>query len=175
MRLGLGLLAGAFLLMPPPASAQESFSRAVGGAGGRPFTLRCPANTHLTGLSSLQGAYINFIAPICDGQVQHGAGGRGERRDASCPSGMYFSTMIVQTLRSDNRLVKAVKMLCGNDRREVGEAVLRSPGPYSATFYFFGHSSPYPVYATGCDHGRAIGLHGRSGAAIDALGLICEK
>lgn len=136
--------------------------------------LRCPTNTHLTGLSSRQGAYINFIAPICDGQVQHGTGGPGERKDVSCPDGMYFGTMIVQTLRSDNRLVKAVKLLCRNDR-QVAEVILTSPGPYSSAFYFFSHSSPYPVYATGCDHGQAIGLHGRSGASIDALGLICSE
>lgn len=168
------LLAMLNILAVPSAHAQETFTKPLGGSGGRPFALRCPAGTALTGLSTRQGAYINYIAPICDGQTQAGAGGGGNLKDASCPYPMRITSLLVVSLRSPNHLLKSVVLRCMDKKGNIAEVLLRSPGAYTTAFKFY-NDPTYPYADAVCLKGRILGLQGRSGDAVDALGLICSK
>ena len=172
-----GLLAISLTIAALPSQAEEYFTKAVGGKGGGPFVLHCPAGTLLTGLSSRQGAYINYIAPICNGEERNGSGTPGNKLDAACPAGTYIGNMSVLSLRSRNRLLKAVAVHCNRitDNYETEVIALKSPGEYTDYFKFNNNSSPYPITAISCGAGRSVGIQGRSGAAVDALGLICAR
>jgi hypothetical protein len=174
--LPLALLIG-LLATAANSQARDYLTPAFGGTGGGQFVLRCPAGTLLTGLSSRQGAYINYIAPICAGREQPGAGSGGQQRDAVCPADTYIGNITIVSLRSPNRLLKAVALHCKDVRNggELAAVALRSPGEYTDSFRFFYSPSPYPMNAATCGNGRGVGIHGRSGQAVDALGLICER
>lgn len=149
-----------------PAWAQERFTQAFGGKGGKQFVLRCPAGSVLTGVSALSGAYVNNIAPICDGRRMPGAGGGGDRSTVVCPSDSVVRKMQVVTLRSENMLLKALKLYCFSKANggATGEVPLDTPGRYTGF---------YPMDHVDCGSRNAVGLQGRSGASVDAVGLIC--
>lgn len=149
-----------------PASAQERFTHVWGGKGGKQFVLRCPVGSVLTGVSALAGAYVNNIAPICDGYRMPGTGGGGDRSTVVCPSNSVVRKMQVISLRSENLLVKALKLYCFSkvDGAATAEVPLNTPGRYTGF---------YPTDHVDCGSRNAIGLQGRSGASVDAVGLIC--
>ena len=161
-----------------PAAAQERFTDVVGGSGGQQFIARCPANTVVTGVLALTGAYVNGIAPICDGRQGPGFGGSGDKRSAECPAGSSIKTLTIVLLRSDNHLVKNLQLQCADRRTGIDTATvpLSTPGrmtaPWSDGFLTNAH---YPSGVLTCDRQDVVGLQGRSGVSLDALGLICNS
>jgi hypothetical protein len=162
------------------AHAQESFTQSLGGKGGQQFILRCPAGTALTGVSALTGAYVNSIGPICNGRPMSLAGGKGNPRSASCPDGSVVGRMEVGSLRSENHLLKAVGLWClaRGTQQETAVVPLDTPGAYTTPkipikgLYW---APGYPHGVLNCGAQAIIGLQGRAGAAVDALGLVCGK
>lgn len=183
-----------FLGAPLPASAQETFTPAFGGSGGTQFIARCPANTLVTGVEARTGAYVNYIAPLCDGRAIQGGGGGGARRSALCPAGSVVRSMAVTSLRSSNHLLKALILDCAARGSQVrtasvpldtpgaftsptgtaGNIALLVAGPVGAIRMAENLNKNYPKGTLSCGAKDIIGLQGRSGAAVDALGLICR-
>ncbi|MEO6280426.1 hypothetical protein [Roseateles sp.] len=183
-----------FLGASLPVSAQEAFTPAIGGGGGQQFIARCPANTFVTGVEARTGAYVNYIAPLCDGRAIQGGGGSGDRRSASCPAGSVVRSMAVTSLRSSNHLLKALILDCAARGSQVrtasvpldtpgaftsptgtaGNIALLVAGPVGAIRMAENLNKNYPRGTLSCGAKDIIGLQGRSGAAVDALGLICR-
>ena len=156
--------------------AQERFTDPVGGAGGQQYIQRCPAGTVLTGVAALTGAYINNIAPICNGRTMPGAGGQGDKRSASCPAGSIVETIDLILLRSPNHLVKALQLFCHapGTRLQTARVSLDTPGVYTTPYFSLRQVTGYPSGTMDCGNQSIVGLQGRAGAAVDALGLICS-
>lgn len=184
----------AFFAATLPAQAQETFTPTLGGNGGQQFIARCPANTSLTGVEARTGAYVNYIAPVCDGRAIQGAGGGGDRRSAVCPAGSVVRSMAVTSLRSPNHLLKALILDCAarGSRTRTASVPLDTPGAFTSPSGPIGNlalfvsgpvgalrmadnlSKGYPKGTLSCGAKDIIGLQGRSGSAVDALGLICR-
>lgn len=174
---------GLAIAVSMPAQAQERFTNPVGGTGGQQYVLRCPSGTLVTGVAALTGAYINNIAPICDGRTMPGAGSNGNQRSAACPLGSAVDKIFIISLRSPNHLLKALELFCvaRGSRQATASVRLDTPGVYTAPFnpqslnYFLPRikAPGYPTATIDCGNRPIIGLQGRAGAAVDALGLIC--
>ena len=182
------------LVTSPPASAQESFTTTLGGSGGQQFIARCPANTLVTGVEAHTGAYVNYIAPLCNGRAIQGGGGPGVKRSASCPAGSVVRSMAVTSLRSSNHLLKALILDCaarGSQTRTasvpldtpgaftspsgpVGNIALFVAGPVGAIHMVENLNKGYPRGTLSCGAKDIVGLQGSAGAAVDAVGLICR-
>jgi hypothetical protein len=172
------LIASALILasFPGTVAAQERFTAPFGGRGGQQFIARCPAGAELTGIFAITGAYVNSIAPMCDGRQGPGFGGEGaDRRKVECPKGSVVSSVYMISLRSDNHLLKKVTIDCVSraTRAPTARVDLDTPGRYTRPFTVFNPASGYPTTTQTCGQQRILGLQGRAGASIDALGLIC--
>lgn len=177
MRILLLSLVGFAIAAATPAQAQEWFTDPVGGTGGQQYILRCPAGAVVTGVAALTGAYVNNIAPICDGRTMPGAGGGGDRRSASCPAGSVVDTIDIILLRSPNHLVKALQLFCHapGTRLQTARVSLDTPGVYTAPLVSIRSVPGYPSGTMNCANQSIVGLQGRAGASVDALGLICSR
>lgn len=161
-----------------PARADE-YLKPIGGGGGSPFEARCASSEVLIGLELRVGDYIDAVRPLCataygarDVGAQSGSGWHGGSGGAltriACPNEQPIANgMFVGTDITDTRIVNNVLMYCGvGDARRI--SVYARPGP------------PDSIAATyddtqGCPVGQvAIGVHGRSGMLLDAIGLICD-
>ena len=149
---------------------------------------------HPSGVEARTGAYVNYIAPMCNGRPVQGAGGGGDRRSAVCPEGSVVRSMAVTSLRSANHLLKALILDCaarGSQTRTasvpldtpgaftspsgtVGNIALFVSGPVGALRMAENLSKDYPRGTLSCGAKDIIGLQGRSGSSVDALGLICR-
>lgn len=176
------------------ASAQESFTTPFGGSGGQQFIARCPPNSLVNGVEARTGAYVNYIAPLCDGRAIQGGGGGGDRRSAVCPAGSVVRSIAVTSLRSSNHLLKALILDCaarGSQTRTasvpldtpgaftsptgtLGNIALITAGPVGALRMVENINKNYPKGTLSCGAKDVIGLQGRAGAAVDAVGLICR-
>ncbi|WP_174298845.1 hypothetical protein [Sphingomonas bacterium] len=175
--LGLALpMLGLVLASTAPAQAQEWFTDPIGGKGGQQYVLRCPGAAVVTGVSAMTGAYINNVAPICDGRTMPGAGGGGDRRSASCPAGSIVDTIDIILLRSPNHLVKALQLFCvaPGTRLQTARVSLDTPGVYTGPYISLSRVPGYPSGTMDCANQSIVGLQGRAGDSVDALGLICR-
>jgi hypothetical protein len=163
------------IVMMSGAHAQERFTEPFGGRGGQQFISRCPTGVQLTGISALTGDYVTGIASICDGRQGAGFGGSGNRRSAECPRGSVVSTIFMVSLRSDNHLLKKVTIDCvsKDGRVPTARVDLDTPGRYTSPAVSYLRVPGYPTTTQTCGAQRIVGLQGRAGSAIDALGLIC--
>ena len=177
MRALFALVLGLATIASRPAGAQEWFTDPIGGKGGQQYILRCPAGTLLTGVGAMTGAYVNAIAPICNGRLMPGSGARGNPRSASCPAGSIVDTIDIVLLRSPNHLVKALQLFCHppGSRLQSARVTLDTPGLYTAPFVSLRAVPGYPSGTMDCAGQSITGLQGRSGDALDALGLICAR
>ncbi len=169
LRKSIVLMAILAIAVPLPSTAQERFTPPNGGLGGQQFISRCPSGALLTGIVALTGAYINNIAPVCDGRALRGAGGRGERRSVDCPAGSVIQSVWFISLRSDNHLLKNLNVHCVARGTRIGTAdiQLTTPGRFSGKLELYPHGN------MDCGAQNITGLQGRAGDAVDALGLIC--
>ncbi|MDH5323592.1 MAG: DUF1929 domain-containing protein, partial [Gammaproteobacteria bacterium] len=155
------------------------YTPTVGGAGGSPFQLACPADEIIVGIHGRQGTYVNQIGPKC---VKVDQLGRwiGQPVDAPltgtttsgtsfskvCPvnyavdgfranSGQYVNSIDIscRALTPNGGLTGAAQYLGG-----VGGAGGTGSGPLSC-------GTGNPVYA----------LYGRSGGWLDSFGVQCRQ
>lgn len=172
------------------ARGQERFTQPVGGSGGGPYALRCPPGRVLTGLTGRTGVWLDRIGPLCSGGVQAGTtGGNGGRPNfAACPRGMRVTSIAAATVRSKGRQVAQVTLGCGGGGRSVAVELPTDYAPEGMPTVVDFAINPVGVLAAvtlksrqlggvmQCQTGeRIVGLHGRSGAWIDALGAICAR
>jgi hypothetical protein len=175
-------------VLQEPAQARDVAVQ--GGAGGGPFRSECTGQ-FLAGINARAGSWIDAIASKCATFVQHlgefgprtglkaNGGNGGSSKDIECGRDRYISGIKIGFTRDDNRpkYLDYIEITCkvisgyGGDVKvclDTGNGCWDrhpSPGPYNG----FGLS-----FSLLCNADEAaIGIHGRSGIYVDAVGLIC--
>jgi hypothetical protein len=167
----------------------------VHGSGrGGPFRVACPGGSFMTGFDGRTGAWIDQFRIVCASfdpnaremvnprpvNVTIGISGGGGPSSASCPGGWAISGINYQETKGDGptNVGHSIGFTCA---ATVGpEIVARHFGPTTARedrtrSTGFGQSFGSADFAPSiCPGGEfAIGLYGRSGKFVDAVGLIC--
>lgn len=179
-------LSAGMLCFAASAHAQSDIVLApIGGSGGGQFTGRCPSGQLLNGVELRTGHDVDSIKPIClladTGQRQpytarFGGEGGGEPTPYVCPHHDAIVTGIKIAYEGNPLVVKNIHLLCGAASTS---QVREFPGDR-----FDGYSRPRtgimtPFRTVGSGEQRcptglvAVGIHGRSGVWLDAVGLIC--
>ena len=173
------------------ATAQENLVKvqrtaSFGGPGGEDYELWCPIGTFMTGLRARHGAWIDALAPICSRYVhfswitmtkfeeiepQPFTGGSGGGEAFIRCEGYWGVIVSVELVRADNEWgsVGHIAVNCGN-YHSPSSAVDKAPGSAD----FFGRPTSHKPSVLKCNAPFiAAGIFGRSGAAIDRVGLTC--
>jgi hypothetical protein len=163
-----------------PVSRTDTF----GGPGGGPFELACPAGSVMTGLRARSGAWVDALSPVCsrwvgrsetlgeiEGQPFVGGGGGGELF-IRC-AGRRGVVVGLQMFQADNRdqSIGLINVDCTDYEHP---SVFWNKLGGSADY--LGQSQRGPRVEERCGSGLvAAGIHGKSGAFIDRLGLLCTQ
>lgn len=187
MVLGLAGLAG------PTAAAEPNWSSpTVGGSGGERAASRCPRGQHVIGFVTRVGADLDAIGSVCAEAVADGTrrgfdgggwvGGTGGTLGmVLCPeSAPFVRELRISAEGEETVVVNQVSFDCGPLEGPMPRLVngYNRLGVSGEAWY---SESPIlaqnPSYANdtfSCPDGMAlIGVHGRAGALVDALGVIC--
>ncbi|UIJ44336.1 hypothetical protein LZK98_14840 [Sphingomonas cannabina] len=188
----------AALVSGTPASAGEAdwSSPVVGGRGGTSAALRCPAGSYLAGVVARIGDDMDAIGPICAQALTTGGiypagrpgtlGGTGGRlREFACPaSAPFVRKATIGAEGSRTIVVNSIEIRCGplsgpmpQPVLEYNYVLLSGPNYYSSSLLpgTGGNSLSYSNLAECPSHMAPVGLHGRAGAMVDALGIICGE
>ena len=155
-----------------------------GGEGGNTFHARCAAGEHLMGVNLRAGHDVDAVQPICGsaasptGPMTPGAappwfgGAGGDPKQVICPARTpVVHAMSVAAEGRPSAILNGVAVFCGiaglqRHLSEVPSATFEGP---SQNLFI-----PAPFINKRCPEGLvAVGVHGRAGARVDALGLIC--
>jgi hypothetical protein len=183
------------------AARADDYLPPLGGGGGTQFKALCGDGQNLAGFDLRTGADIDAVRPVCvygSGLTNQGPGGAryvfrtdwfgtpGARTDQLlCPPStpivlaMHIVSEGIHTITVNN-----IALYCGqaDTRQKVSaypQAIFDAPN-YVPNKGFLGLGNPdvasYGGGAEACPAGEiAIGLHGRSGVWVDAMGLICGE
>jgi hypothetical protein len=185
IRLGFAAAASTLFALAAVTTANAVDLEILGGKGGGPFRIRCEPGSFITGFEGHTGAYVDHFRIQCGSfdrvtrritprgalPIQIGNSGGGGPSSASCPAGWAAFAMELQTTKDG--FVHHIAFRCAPP---VGpETIWRTYGPTtpvatSGTGSFSEHYDPQacPPFEF------AVGIQGRSGLYVDALGLICE-
>lgn len=175
----------AMLFVAFSAQAQtDAVLSPVGGGGGSQFSARCPQGQLLTGFDLRAGDWVEAIRPICVaayGPADIGrfepfssyfGGNGGGARQLVCPrntpivTGMYIWASGVRT-----ESVVQLNLFCGV------AATDQTPSEVAAAVFEGGGGPNWVHYSEDTQRCPtslvAVGINGRSGIWVDAVGLIC--
>ncbi|MEO6365674.1 MAG: hypothetical protein ABIO38_06475 [Luteimonas sp.] len=162
---------------------------AMGGPGGGAFTARCPDGELLAGFELRAADDVDAIRPLCvtaygprstsaaSDSAWHGGNG-GKTEYVVCPHqtpivrGMYVlsegaDTIIINSIHLSCALAAADQVLSPNT-----VAFFDAPAYYNSEL--FAKDPNWNGETQYCPDGQlAVGMHGRSGVWVDAIGLIC--
>ncbi len=162
---------------------------AIGGGGGSPFTARCPQGEILTGFDIWAGDWTDAVSPVCisskKGQYKAypqrfgGPGGKGPFRTV-CPENTPALLSMYLVARGRNDItVEEIYLYCGQAvtaPQQVSKYSARFKGASTYNYDGYGNTA-YPKEIDGtqsCPTGLvAVGMSGRTGELVDAIGLIC--
>jgi hypothetical protein len=157
------VVAGLFAARPAFATSVET-----GGSGGSPFEGLCPAGQTLSGLQGRvvrDGRRVSALRPVCAGMGLETSGPwLGEMPEepqfqATCGPGRRVRALVGRA----GAVVESIGAVC--------ETVGGSAGGQGTPVF---GASAAPAFSLECPAGSgAVGLAGRSGAAVDALALRC--
>lgn len=179
------LLALPWMMLPATLQADDTTylhdAALLGGGGGGPFRADCPNGWALTGVNVTIGIDMNSVSPVCSptfaGLSYEGTthlGTYGDAKDhsgyASCAPNL-MQGMDVGT--SHANIVHHLQLVC----------LTPDGGTYIAIIQKADNSGPLTHGGadqrnerTGCPPGEfAVGLYGRAGAYVDAVGILCGK
>ncbi|WP_205042042.1 CAP domain-containing protein [Rhodoligotrophos defluvii] len=171
----LAVLAYFFFFSVPYAVAVTEFPP-HGGPGGGDFREECPSGEYLVGARYRSGLWLDQISIICapidaaglTGQHSHGSpvgGNGGAPGEKWCNPGHTIVGGGI-LLRSDNRYVRMIDFRCKATTSDAGYLLANVGAP----------ASIFPEHHQSCPTGEAVvGIHGRAGAFVDAIGLICGE
>ncbi len=192
--------AQAQLLAVPLTQENDVINPPEGGPGGSPFVARCPHGRYLTGFEIRGGALVDAIRPICVvvyGPSEAGplepyptmiGGPGGSTRQLLCPREFpMVKTVSFGWKLYDPAVIQDIHLVCGT--AAAGDVKEQFDESDKELAFFGSDYSPHinPDYPTtgysiqGCggppDHfkGTTVGITGRSGEWLDALGVICNK
>ncbi|MEO8366347.1 MAG: tachylectin-related carbohydrate-binding protein [Pseudoxanthomonas sp.] len=177
-------------LWPPLAAvAQADAALApLGGGGGGAFTSRCPQGKVLAGLEIRAGDDIDSVRALCAtplgrDAVDHpvpftdpfGGDGGSPRGSFVCPDAMPVVTGLrVESEGEDTTIVNGISMYCGKvDRVQPEDPRIAEQfiAPRLGGDADDNHASSGDAL---CPPGSvAVGIDGRSGVWLDAIGLVC--
>jgi hypothetical protein len=182
-------LAGAFAA-PVPVQALDL--PVQGNGRGGPFRAECQ-NGFMVGFTGRVGAWIDNLRPICatwNGQqlvdrvphpVQAGVSRGGGPSSASCPS--FIGQIVLYDTKGDGptNVMHHIDFQCfsptGVDEgwRQYGSTTVPEGRGGGGTPPFARFGVAPDRFVSPCPWPQvAVGLHGRSGTFVDALGLICQ-
>lgn len=186
-----GILAAAvassvLLAVAPSADAAAACNRksngetcdlqTLGGGGGGDFRLPCPTGYYLDTIDTHGGSYVDSLYGHCTSftdsrsvkETKSTGGPGGAEYPASCLRGT-FSMMSVSIAFEDNqfKFVRNIQIYCNGGPG----AVCAGYGGVQCT-----DVSGDKNYTETCPDGMvAVGIKGRSGIYVDAIGLICGR
>jgi hypothetical protein len=192
-------LAVSFLVGLTAVPAEATVLPVEGGPGGGYFRDDCPPGQYLVGFSVGAGAWIDRIAVLCaglpPGQASFGnrtpgafhGGPGGGPQEGYCPGSHYGSWLLFGYTRKGNDplYIDFVELGCHpvGDGEETSTCIATGGGCWK---YRPGAPPPLisigtvtvtnglPAFLQQCPaEEAATGIHGRSGAYLDAVGLIC--
>jgi len=190
-RLFLIVLTSLFLAAPALAIDLE----VSGGKGGGPFRIRCDPGSFITGLEGRAGAlFDNFriqcgsfdpvsrrITPRGAVPITIGTSGGGGPTSASCPGGWAVKRInFTNTWRDgatiNDQFVYHINFQCQSPTGPETMGLTYGPSaPMKNPSFFLGGTMMSTDSTQECPPGEfAMGMQGRSGLYVDALGLICE-
>lgn len=157
------------------SSAQEIELPIEGGAGGVPFRVTCPPGDYLMGFEGRVGGWVDSMYIHClkgphwrDGYNQgqlmgNGLGGRPIY--GGCPYSYAIRNIIFNAVEYENtHVLNHIRGECKNIW-----------GVQTRDFEFGPRDGPHNHANQTCPPGTlAVGLRGRQGLYIDAIGLICR-
>lgn len=184
-----GRLAAAFLIFALLVSGMPLAAKDFpiqGGPGGGVFRDGCPGGRWIVGFKLRSGAWVDSVTPVCaDFDSRRGVftsrapqgtwGGQGGGpQEGYCPSDRYVSGIKFGFTRDGTRpkFVDFVELTC----RPVASGPANKICLHSGEGCWSRHPTSRSVIAANqvCPAGEAAtGIHGRRGAFLDALGLIC--
>lgn len=169
----------------------DAYLPAVGGSGGGQFKAPCEEGQLLAGFELRVGDDVDAIRPLCavaiepgrtsdpkaTGQDWHGGAGGAVQR-LVCPQKTPVVIGIDVVSEGATEVVNSIHLFCG----QVVATQVADPYPSAildASGYTDGRGLMAPFSSIGggsmrCPQDQvAIGVHGRSGKWLDAMGLIC--
>ena len=188
------------LALPAPPALAQSYLPKIGGSGGSSFDARCPAGQYLTGMDLFAADDVDAVRPICitssptgnigyspsnDSFAWHGGRGGAPTNVMCPPRSPVVLGVAIESEGVDTTIVNSIALYCGTLANE-SQTVANYPsamfeGPrYQASKGFLGilidgNSGNPRLGQTNCPSGQvAIGIHGRSGTWVDAIGLVCD-
>ncbi len=187
-----------FAVIGAPAHADSRLPQ-IGGRGGAGFSERCPPGQVLNGFEVRAGDDIDAIRAVCVmpssptavsapllsngfGGGWHGGGG-GSLRRLLCPPGTPVVNAIqieAEGFPSGTFSVNEIDIYCdaigsagSHDYPSNGVHAPRQPLDNDGAFYV-GNTLDMDTQKQTCPAGEVgIGMHGHSGALVDAMGLTC--
>jgi hypothetical protein len=189
-------VSAAMLLFVLSAHAQSSvILPPIGGDGGAQFIARCPQGQLLAGFELHAGDVVDAIRPLCVaayGPADVGpiepypskfGGDGGNPRQLVCLSDApIVIAMYIRYAGLDTHVVRHIHLFCGaaainQNRGEFPDAVFDgSPPGENRPNLFETHNPVSGEGTTQCPSGFVpVGINGRSGIWLDAVGLICGK
>ncbi len=189
----IAVLAPSMIIGLSAQAQADAVLEPIGGKGGSHFVARCPERKYLTGFDLRVGGNVDAIRPLCvsayapaqAGVIEPyrfgfgGTGGGGDvrvvcRTDAPVVAGIRVGYEGAQT-----KIVNNIHLFCGlaatNQHVAKYPAAVFDGPPASQTGTPNSTSAnSYVLSRQDCPTGLvAVGISGRSGTWLDALGLIC--
>jgi hypothetical protein len=175
----------------------EAYLPAIGGSGGGQFKVPCPQGQNLMGFELRTGDDVDAIRPVCVisyGPIKFNAppvtsawsgGPGGQFAQLLCPAqtpvviGLFVAAEGVDTI-----VVNNIHLYCGQAAStqtkeiypsEIFDAPGYTPSPAWLGIGIDGNLAHESRKQQRCPDGQvAVGVHGRSGIWLDAMGLICD-
>jgi hypothetical protein len=185
-------LTALFLLsvLAKPAQAQVIHMPVQGGPGGDPFRSTCASGDFLVGIYVRSGAWIDAIGLKCatfnraQGKFGHPpynrpfhGGNGGEDHERVCPANSFITRIKFGFTRAGRspKFIEYVQQSC----RRVGDGSLTSVDCMETgegCWEFHPTASNLRALRSECPRGAAaIGVVGRAGRFVDAIGLVCAR
>ena len=191
-------VAAAMLFCVLSAQAQRDWIlEPIGGGGGDKFVGRCPQGQLLAGFELRTGDNVDSIRVICvaaygpadagppvTGGERFGGDGGSRTEQLVCrrEAAPIVIAMYVDWRGYDTPVVRKIHLFCGaavvtQNPRQIPDATFDGrKADLSAKADVFGTATPYHGYdgRQHCpDEFAPVGINGRAGALLDAVGLIC--
>lgn len=176
------------LLLAPTVARAETYTRLAGGRGGGPFTARCDPYRILAGVEIKTGDDVDAIRPLCrganlpdspanenprtEGPMRGGNGGGAPHTIACHPTEYAVRGMVIGHEGERTRIVNNIQLVCGLGN---GQPSRNPTGGENGIGLWYGPRTANHIDTRiACPPGQvAVGIHGRHGIWLDALGLIC--
>jgi hypothetical protein len=178
----LPLAAALVYSVATPASA--TITETMGGPGGREYSIRCPAGSAAVGITARAGAWVDGMTLLC-ASIRSGrrtpatwlGGHRSSPQEIYCPSNSFLTAVSMTFTRGQNlkrEYVDAIGISCGAQHPDYA-CVTSGDGCTSRVIIPPGELK-YRIDADrlACPPDEVVvGLVGRAGKYVDAVGLIC--